>query len=82
MQAKKRRFKDTYKPQKRVKSRSHLIFTVSSINIRKKSSNVKTLRYDPKSGIWTNIDSVEYHFDNSKFTASRVAFGMLYPSPY
>ncbi|KAI1158982.1 hypothetical protein F5B18DRAFT_667134 [Nemania serpens] len=62
-------------PHKRVKISGDLIFTISAIRIRRvESGEVEALSYDSGSGVWFDLDGVEYDFDEGRFAGARVAF--------
>ncbi len=59
-----------------------LFSVISGIYIRKTDGQVEALIYDPKSGVWVNLDDAEYEVANRKFRATRVACGVSHRSPY
>ncbi|KAI1746892.1 hypothetical protein F4782DRAFT_535989 [Xylaria castorea] len=73
---KRRRFEDTYKPRQRATRLDDLFFTISAVYIRK-GGNVEALEFNPEDRVWTDLDGVEYDFDDGKFTAARAYWGML-----
>ncbi|KAI1182076.1 hypothetical protein F5B17DRAFT_216536 [Nemania serpens] len=85
MPAKKRQVKednDTL-PHKRLKTSGDLIFTISAVHIgRGENGEAEALSYDIGSGVWFDLDGVEYEFDDGRFAGARVAFGVSHPSPY
>ncbi|KAI0404024.1 hypothetical protein F4802DRAFT_607791 [Xylaria palmicola] len=65
-------------PRKRVKRSGNLIFTISAVHIiRKESGEAEALSYDNESGVWIDLNGVEYEFDDGRFTAASVAYATV-----